>query len=162
DDLTELLGGEKGEGPRVRKPTIIEEMPEKDGENPEGAGAKPQGPGRKPNGRVAPAPAPSPAPAPRSGSPPIPLPGARRSPRPLRRLPPIPAPPRGHGTMRQPNTANPTEPPAQADSGSARPAGNGPRPRFDRRGESPEAERGPGRGWLSEPKAAVWIILALI
>ncbi len=44
------VGGEKGEGPRVRKPTIIEEMPEDLGEKP---GVIPEKPGRsveKPQG----------------------------------------------------------------------------------------------------------------
>jgi hypothetical protein len=72
DDLTDFLGGEKGEGPRVRKPTIIEELPEKDRDKPEGAQAKPEEPGRKPNGTRAP------APAPRSKPSRIPLGGRRR------------------------------------------------------------------------------------
>jgi hypothetical protein len=75
DDLTELLGGEPpGEGPRVRKPTIIEEMPEKGRDQPagEGARAKPKGPGKKPNGSLLPAPGPRPTPSR------IPLGGARR------------------------------------------------------------------------------------
>ena len=39
DDLGDYLGVQGGEGPRVRKPTIIEEMPENIGEKPEtGAG----------------------------------------------------------------------------------------------------------------------------
>src|SRR5205814_10017744 len=58
DDLTELVGGEKGEGPRVRKPTIIEEMPEKDRNPPEDAPKKPEAPARRPNGAQAPSPAP--------------------------------------------------------------------------------------------------------
>jgi hypothetical protein len=57
DDLGDYLGVQGGEGPRVRKPTIIEEMPENNagkpgpapdksgraGEKPEGAGAPAQG-----------------------------------------------------------------------------------------------------------------------
>jgi hypothetical protein len=79
DDLTELVGGEPGDGPRVRKPTIIEELPEKDGEKPEKGDAKPEaapekpaGPGRKPNGAL------RPTPAPRSTPARVPLHGARR------------------------------------------------------------------------------------
>jgi hypothetical protein len=43
DDLTDLMGVEAGEGPRVRKPTIIDEMPE---HNKDGKGAGPDKPGR--------------------------------------------------------------------------------------------------------------------
>jgi hypothetical protein len=50
DELRTLVGGEKGEGPRVHKPTIIEEMPEDVGAKP---GVIPEKPGRgveKPQG----------------------------------------------------------------------------------------------------------------
>ena len=42
DDLTDFLGGEAGEGARVRKPTIIEEMPNNSGPRP---GIGPKNPG---------------------------------------------------------------------------------------------------------------------
>ncbi len=75
DDLTEFLGGgqENGEGPRVRKPTIIEELPEKDRDKPmlEAVPTKPGDAARKPNGALAPSPAPRPSPSrvPLSGPP---------------------------------------------------------------------------------------------
>jgi hypothetical protein len=72
DDLTDAIGGEAGEGPRVRKPTIIEEIPEKDRDKPEGVPAKPEAHGRKPNGALAPAPVPRATPSQ------IPLRGPRR------------------------------------------------------------------------------------
>jgi hypothetical protein len=60
DDLSEFIGGgEKGEGPRVRQPTIIEEMPEKERDKPEVGPGKPEEPRKKPNGALAPAPAPT-------------------------------------------------------------------------------------------------------
>jgi hypothetical protein len=57
DGLTDLVGGEKGDGPRVRKPTIIEEMPGTDREKPEVGREKPEDSGKKPNGARSPAPA---------------------------------------------------------------------------------------------------------
>ena len=72
DDLTDYLAVEKGEGPRVRKPTIIEEMPEnalpKDADPRE----KPEEPAKTPNG------AQGPAPAPRTNPPRVPLVGPGR------------------------------------------------------------------------------------
>ena len=50
DDLSDSVSGEKAEGPRVRKPTIIEEMPEHDAGKPEAAREKPEGPVKKPDG----------------------------------------------------------------------------------------------------------------
>jgi hypothetical protein len=79
DELTELLGvaKENGEGPRVRKPTIIEEMPDKDRDQPpEAAREKPGGAVRKPQG--APAPVPAPVPGPRGGPARVPLGGTPR------------------------------------------------------------------------------------
>lgn len=45
DDLTDALYGEEEEGPRVRKPTIIEEKPDRDPPSPEA----PAGPNKDPN-----------------------------------------------------------------------------------------------------------------
>jgi len=75
DELSERLGvaKENGEGPRVRKPTIIEEMPEKDRDQPPGA-EKPGPAVRKPQG----APAPTPAPGPRAAPARVPLGGTPR------------------------------------------------------------------------------------
>jgi hypothetical protein len=56
DDLGDALGVETGEGARVRKPTIIEEMPDHIGERPGVGPAKPGRGGEKPDGAVAPAP----------------------------------------------------------------------------------------------------------
>jgi hypothetical protein len=85
EDLTDYLAVEKGEGPRVRKPTIIEEMPEnapaKDNDEeppsrrPGGRSSpreEPEGPAKKPNGVE------SPVPAPRSNSTRVPLVGPGR------------------------------------------------------------------------------------
>jgi hypothetical protein len=74
DDLTDVIAGENGDGPHVRKPTIIEEMPENIAppqvEEPR---EKPQEPAKKPNG------AQRPAPGPRSTPARIPLRGSRRA-----------------------------------------------------------------------------------
>ena len=56
DDLGDALGVETGEGARVRKPTIIEEMPDHIGERPGVGPAKPGRGGEKPDGAVAPSP----------------------------------------------------------------------------------------------------------
>ena len=56
DDLGDALGVDTGEGARVRKPTIIEEMPEHIGERPGAGPAKPGRGGEKPDGAVAPGP----------------------------------------------------------------------------------------------------------
>ena len=56
DDLSDYLGGEGGEGARVRKPTIIEEMPENTGGKPGIGPEKPGRGGEKPEGAGAPAP----------------------------------------------------------------------------------------------------------
>ena len=74
DDLSELLGvaQENGEGPRVRKPTIIEEMPEHNRDKPPAAAPeKPGDAARKPNGALGPGPAPrsSPSRVPLNGPP---------------------------------------------------------------------------------------------
>jgi hypothetical protein len=55
DDLGDYLGVQGGEGPHVRKPTIIEEMPEKNGERPRFGPEKPGRTGEKPEGAGAPA-----------------------------------------------------------------------------------------------------------
>ncbi len=74
DELRILVGGgEKGEGARVRKPTIIEEMPEEPGAKP---GGNPQKPGRateKPRGPAVD------TPDPRTTPPRVPLSGRRRT-----------------------------------------------------------------------------------
>jgi hypothetical protein len=52
DELLDALYGEEQEGPRVRKPTIIEEKPDRDPSAPqaaEGARPDPKGPARSPN-----------------------------------------------------------------------------------------------------------------
>jgi hypothetical protein len=72
EDLTDYLAVEKGEGPRVRKPTIIEEMPENAPPRNEDPREKPEGPAKKPNG------AESPVPSPRSNSTRVPLVGPGR------------------------------------------------------------------------------------
>ena len=53
-ELTDSLVVEKGEGPRVRKPTIIEEMPDDDAPKAEEPREKPEEPARKPNRRQKP------------------------------------------------------------------------------------------------------------
>jgi hypothetical protein len=63
DELAESIGGEKGEGPRVRKPTIVEEMPEKERAKPEGSRDRPDRPHAAPDGGRDPAPASRPAPS---------------------------------------------------------------------------------------------------
>ena len=55
DDLGDYLGVQGGEGPHVRKPTIIEEMPENNGEKPRIGPEKPGRTGEKPEGAGAPA-----------------------------------------------------------------------------------------------------------
>jgi hypothetical protein len=55
DDLGDYLGLQGGEGPHVHKPTIIEEMPEKNGERPRIGPEKPGRTGEKPEGAGAPA-----------------------------------------------------------------------------------------------------------
>jgi hypothetical protein len=72
DELREYLGDEGGQGPRVRKPTIIEEMPENAGEKPRNPQAKPENPRQKPQGPV------SPAPGARAVPSRVPLSGSRR------------------------------------------------------------------------------------
>jgi hypothetical protein len=54
DDLGDYLGLEGGGGARVRKPTIIEEMPENAGEKPGAGPTKPGRGGEKPDGAAAP------------------------------------------------------------------------------------------------------------
>jgi hypothetical protein len=73
DDLGDYLGVEGGEGPHVRKPTIIEEMPEKPGERPKSGPEKPGRTGEKPEGAGAPAQGARPLPLR------VPLAGPRRS-----------------------------------------------------------------------------------
>lgn len=72
DDLRDYLGDERGEGPRVRKPTIIEEMPEHGGERPGKLPEKPGNARQKPDGAGAP------APGSRLTPPRVPLAGPRR------------------------------------------------------------------------------------
>ena len=55
-ELREYLGDDAGLGPRVRKPTIIEEMPENPGERPGNHREQPGNTGQKPEGAGAPAP----------------------------------------------------------------------------------------------------------
>jgi hypothetical protein len=50
DDLSDSASGEKAEGPRVRKPTIIEEMPDHEAGKPGAARDKPEGPVKTPDG----------------------------------------------------------------------------------------------------------------
>ena len=73
DDLGDYLGVQGGEGPRVRKPTIIEEMPENNGEKPRIGPEKPGRAGEKPEGAGAPAQGSRPLPLR------VPLAGPRRS-----------------------------------------------------------------------------------
>jgi hypothetical protein len=76
DELTESLYGEKEGGPRVRKPTIIEEKPDRDPfapEQPEGGRKEPKDPNQKPG------PAQGTGPAPRSAPSRVPLANPRRS-----------------------------------------------------------------------------------
>ena len=73
DDLGDYLGLESGGGPRVRKPTIIEEMPENAGEKPGIGPEKPGRAGEKPEGTGAPKQGSRPAPLR------VPLAGPRRS-----------------------------------------------------------------------------------
>jgi hypothetical protein len=56
DALRDYLCVEAGEGARVRKPTIIEEMPENGGERPGHLREKPESARQKPEGAGAPAP----------------------------------------------------------------------------------------------------------
>jgi hypothetical protein len=72
DELRDYLGLEGGEGPRVRKPTIIEVMPENAGEKPGNEPAKPGRAGGKPEGAGTPSPGARPIP------PRVPLAGPRR------------------------------------------------------------------------------------
>ncbi len=79
DELREFFGGDRQSGPRVRKPTIIEEMPEGVIERREQAPEKPGKPGEKPSGRAAEKPKGSGAqPGSREPSPRIPLSFRRR------------------------------------------------------------------------------------
>jgi hypothetical protein len=55
DDLGDYLGVQGGDGAHVRKPTIIEEMPQNDGEKPRIGPEKPGRGGEKPEGAGAPA-----------------------------------------------------------------------------------------------------------
>jgi hypothetical protein len=73
DDLTDILSGEPGDGARVRKPTIIEEMPDNGGQRPKVGPDKPGRGGEKPDAAGAPAPGSRPLPAR------VPLAGPRRS-----------------------------------------------------------------------------------
>ena len=63
DELREYLGDEGDEGPRVRKPTIIEEMPENNGERPGRPPLKPENPRQKSEGAEGPAPGSRPTPS---------------------------------------------------------------------------------------------------
>jgi hypothetical protein len=73
DDLGDYLGVQGGEGPHVRKPTIIEEMPENNGEKPKIGTEKPGRGGEKQDRAGAPAQGVRPLPLR------VPLAGPRRS-----------------------------------------------------------------------------------
>jgi hypothetical protein len=73
DELRDFLGDEGGEGPRVRKPTIIEELPEHGKEHPGNHPEKPGNAGQKPGTGGAPAPGSRPTPSR------VPLAGPRRA-----------------------------------------------------------------------------------
>jgi hypothetical protein len=79
DELSDSLYGDKEEGPRVRKPTIIEETPERDpnAEEPASTRNKPERSGQKPGTMQGPSP--TPAPAPRSAPERVPLSNSRRA-----------------------------------------------------------------------------------
>jgi hypothetical protein len=72
EELRQYVGDEAGEGARVRKPTIIEEMPQNGGERPENHRDRPANPRQKPEGAGTPTPGSRPAP------PRVPLSGPRR------------------------------------------------------------------------------------
>jgi hypothetical protein len=78
DELTDALFGDEQEGPRVRKPTIIEEKPDRDAsgqEPPQGEAEKPKSPDRRPGNAQSPT-------QPRGGRPTpsrVPLASPRRS-----------------------------------------------------------------------------------
>ncbi len=72
DDLRELLDGEGGDGPRVHKPTIIEEMPEDGRESAPRPSEKPGSDAKKRQGTEATPPNTKPAPSR------VPLAGPRR------------------------------------------------------------------------------------
>jgi hypothetical protein len=72
DELRDYLGDEGELGPRVRKPTIIEEMPENAGDKPGNPQGKPENPRQKPQGPGGPAPGARTAPSR------VPLSGPRR------------------------------------------------------------------------------------
>jgi hypothetical protein len=77
DELNDALVGDRGEGPRVRKPTIIEEKPDHDPsapDRPEGGMKEPKDPAQKPGA------APGSGSAPRSTPSRVPLANPRRSP----------------------------------------------------------------------------------
>jgi len=73
DELRDYLGDEAGKGPRVRKPTIIEEMDEDGEKKPANRPEKPGNAQKRPEGAGAPAPGARPAPSR------VPLAGPRRS-----------------------------------------------------------------------------------
>jgi len=73
DELRDYLGDDAGKGPRVRKPTIIEEMEEEGGKKPATRPEKPGNARQQPEGAGAPAPGARPAPSR------VPLTGPRRS-----------------------------------------------------------------------------------
>jgi hypothetical protein len=62
EELRTYVAGEKGEGPRVRKPTIIEEMPDHRGEKPAVGPEKPGHPAEKPEGPASATPGTRPSP----------------------------------------------------------------------------------------------------
>jgi hypothetical protein len=63
DEIRDVLGDEPGDGARVHKPTIIEELPGNDRDKPAATPSKPADPGQKKDGGAAPAPSAKPAPA---------------------------------------------------------------------------------------------------
>jgi hypothetical protein len=64
DEIREVLVDDPGDGARVQKPTIIEEMPDNDREKPAAIPQKPASPSQKQDGSGAPAPAPGAKPSP--------------------------------------------------------------------------------------------------
>jgi hypothetical protein len=63
EDLRDYFGDEQGDGPRVRKPTIIEEMPGNGAEKPGNPRARPENPRQKSEGAGAPDPGSRPVPS---------------------------------------------------------------------------------------------------
>ena len=158
DDLGDYLGVQGGEGPRVRKPTIIEEMPENVGEKPGIGPEKPGRAGEKPDGAGAPVQGCAPLPVARSAGGPAPqslilvrpegdsrFQNSRFQ---LQRIPVFQGRECGRGAW-QVRFGSKARAIGPDDEGA--PAR---RPRGRASGEVA------GRRWLSEPKTAVWFALA--